>query len=73
MTNCPICGQEAKPLDRTGDAEGFDCSTHGPFKVGGTALTTRGGESREAWEKALQRAKDRTKPGEYPTINGYDF
>jgi hypothetical protein len=25
MAACPICNSEAEALDRTGDAEGFDC------------------------------------------------
>ena len=57
MPICPICQSEAKPLDRTGDAEGFDCPQHERFKVGGTALSTKSDASREQWEAALKKAK----------------
>ena len=32
---CPACNATAKPLDKTGDAEGLDCPEHGSFKVVG--------------------------------------
>ena len=35
-TVCPICKSPAQALDRTGDATGFDCPTHGKFKVADT-------------------------------------
>jgi len=30
-------------------------------------------KSREQWEAALAKAKQRTKPGEWPQITSYDF
>jgi len=33
---CPICKSPAQDLPRTGDATGFDCPTHGKFKVADT-------------------------------------
>jgi hypothetical protein len=72
---CPICKSKAKPLGRTGDAEGFDCPRHQQFKVVGTVFSLKRTEERtsDEWEKALMRAKRRTKPGEWPTIKSEDF
>jgi hypothetical protein len=40
MSNhCPICGSAAETLDKTGDADGFDCPQHGKFKVSSTTLS----------------------------------
>jgi NMD protein affecting ribosome stability and mRNA decay len=63
---CPICKTKAKPLDKTGDADGFDCPRHGRFKVAGTvwAQPSKTNASVEAWEAALKRAKGR-KPDEW--------
>jgi hypothetical protein len=36
MTRCPICEREAKHIPPTGDADIFDCPSHGVFKVAGT-------------------------------------
>ena len=38
MLLCPICKSVAQELDRTGDATGFDCETHGKFKVADTVF-----------------------------------
>lgn len=57
MTICPICKTEAAALDKTGEADGFDCPHHGKFKVSGTAMTTRQNANRDQWEAALKRAK----------------
>ena len=35
---CPICKSAVQELDRTGDATGFDCETHGKFKVANTVF-----------------------------------
>ena len=35
---CPICKSAVHELDRTGDANGFDCETHGKFKVADTVF-----------------------------------
>ena len=73
MATCPICKSEAAPLDRTGDAEGFDCSQHGKFKVSSTVFATRSGATLEQWEKALRRARAR-QPNEWaPCIIDSDF
>jgi hypothetical protein len=70
---CPICGSVAKPLDKTGDADGFDCPKHGRFKVGGTTMATKTSRPCQEWESALDRAKNRTKPDEWPMIKNDDF
>jgi hypothetical protein len=41
MTTCPICRSEAAALDKTGDADGFDCHEHGKFKVAGSVFATK--------------------------------
>lgn len=66
---CPICGTKAKPLDKIGDATGFECVNDGKFRV------ARGlrDAPRQKWEVALKRARAR-QPSEWaPTITGYDF
>ena len=72
---CPICKSVAQELDRTGDATGFDCEMDGKFKVANTVFAE--GRVRnytnEQWEAALRKAKQRTKPGEWPVINSYDL
>lgn len=75
MAICPICKSEAKPLDKVGDFEGFDCPQHGKFKVAGTVfrVDTFKNASQEKWESALKKAKAKTNPGEWPLINSYDF
>src|SRR6187397_3180165 len=72
---CPICNSKAKPLDKTGDAEGVNCPQHGLFKVAGSVFALARTRTRTAaeWEKALTRAKQRKKPGEWPLIRSEDF
>ena len=62
-------------LDRTGDATGFDCATHGNFKVADTVFAEGRAKdyTREQWEAALQKAKQRTKAEEWPVIKSSDF
>ena len=75
MTTCPICGENAGELPKTGDAEGFDCPMHGRFKVSDSVLQSEPGKSagRGQWEDALKRAKDRAKRDELPVVTTYDF
>ena len=69
---CPICKSEAKLLDKTGDATGYDCPEHGRFRVASSVLATKQDARREKWE-ALKRAKER-QPNEWaPLITTYDF
>ena len=73
---CPICKSPAvQELDRTGDATGFACPTHGNFKVADTVFAEQRAKNYTSaeWEAALHKAKQRTKPGERPVINRYDF
>jgi hypothetical protein len=70
---CPICKSKAIPLGRTGDAMGFDCPEHNKFKVSDTVLSLLRAKTREQWEAALAKAKQRTKPGEWPLVTSYDF
>jgi hypothetical protein len=72
---CPICKSKARPLPRTGDAMGYECETHGRFKVADSVLRlpSLGAASGEQWERALKNAKWRARPGEWPVIVRYDF
>ncbi len=62
-------------LDRTGDATGYACATHGNFKVANTVPAEAKAEhyTGEQWEAALHKATQRTKSGEWPVIDSYDF
>jgi hypothetical protein len=62
-------------FDRTGDATGFDCETHGKFKVA-NAVFKEGrvkNYSPAQWEAALRKASHRAKEGEWPDIESSDF
>lgn len=72
-TKCPICGSKAKPLNKPGDATGFDCPTHSQFKVANSVLANQSAYTREQWEAALKRAKSRTPPGVRPKIMTNNF
>ena len=72
---CPICKSAVQELDRTGGATGFDCETHGQFKVADGVF--KDGRVKNyisaQWEAALYRARERMKEGEWPVINSYDL
>ena len=68
---CPICKSVAQELDRTGDATGFDCPTHGKFKIADTIFPED--YTRQQWEVALKKAQLRTKQGEWPIARIRDF
>ena len=73
---CPICKSAVQQeLDRTGDAIGYACATDGNFKVADTVFAEQRAKNytREQWEAALHKAKQRTKPGEWPVIKREDF
>jgi hypothetical protein len=59
---------------RTGDAT-VHCPTHGDFKVADTVFAEEGAEdyTREEWEAALDKAKQRAEPDEWPLIIVDDF
>jgi hypothetical protein len=71
---CPICKSAAHRLDCTGDATGYACATHGGFHVAGSVFAEHRAKdyTRQQWEDALRRAKQRAK-GEWPVIIRYDF
>jgi len=76
---CPICNSPAEELDRTGEATGYSCPTHGNFKVANKVFAKEGSEdyTREQWETALDKARQRTEPDEeedeWPLIITDDF
>jgi hypothetical protein len=75
MPQCPICKSEAEQLDPSGDWRVFDCPEHETFRVVDTifSLPAKMTASREKWEAALAKAKQRTKSGEWPLIESYDL
>jgi hypothetical protein len=62
-------------LDRTGDATGYACPTHGNFKVADTVFAEAKAKhySREQWEAALEKAEERAEPESWPLIITDDF
>lgn len=52
-----------------------NCPTHSAFRVADSVFAEERAKhySREQWEAALQRAKQRTKLGDWPLITAYDF
>ena len=72
---CPVCKSPVHEFERTRDATGFDCETHGKFKVANTVF--KDGRVKNytpaQWEAALRKAKQRTKAGEWPVIRSFDF
>jgi hypothetical protein len=72
---CPICKSAVQELDRTGDATGYACATHGNFKVVDSVFAEQRAKdyTREQWEAALRKLKQRTKAGEWPIIKRDDF
>jgi hypothetical protein len=71
---CPICKSPAQELPGTGDATGFQCPTHGAFKVAETVFA-EASYSRDQWEAALDKAEQRAEPdeNELPLIIVDDF
>jgi hypothetical protein len=72
---CPICKSSAQELPRTGDATGFQCPTHGAFKVADSVLAEAKDYTRDQWEAALDKAEQRAEPDEdeLPLIIVDDF
>jgi hypothetical protein len=73
---CPICKSPAtQELDRTGDATGFHCPTHGNFKVADTVFAEAKVKdcTPEQWEAALDKAEQRAEPDAWPLIITDDF
>jgi hypothetical protein len=74
--DCPICNPSVQELPGTGDASGFHCPTHGDFKVANTVFEEEDAKNytRQEWEAALDKAKQRTDPEEEgPLIITDDF
>jgi len=67
----PLPSSPAQELPRTGDATGFDCPTHGKFKVADTIAAEEC--TRQRWEAALRKAKLRAKPWEVPLVMSEDL
>jgi hypothetical protein len=57
---CPIYKSSAQELPLTGDATGYNCPTHGDFKVADTvfAEAKAKGYTREQREDALEKASN---------------
>ena len=72
VLHCPICKSTAHEFPRIGDATGFLCAAHGNFKVADTIFVLDENYSRQEWEIALRRAKQRAR-GAWPLIRRADF
>jgi hypothetical protein len=75
MVHCPICNAEASPPAKIGLAGGFDCPSHGRFKVSEDVLDTPvfRDASRRQWEAALKRARALPQIPALPCITSYHF
>jgi len=70
---CPICKSPAQQLPGAGEATGFRCVIHHNFKVANAVWREAEEYTREQWEIALRKAKQRAKPGQWPVIRTGDF
>lgn len=70
---CPICKSLAQQLLGTGYATAFRCVIHNNFKVSDTVSERAEEYTREQWEIALRKAKQRATPGQWPVIRRGDF
>jgi hypothetical protein len=70
---CPICKSPAQQLPSMGDATAFRCVIHHNFKVANTVGRDADEYTREQWEIALRKAKQRADPGKWPVIRRGDF
>ena len=63
---CPVCKSSAQELLHTGHAAAFHCPTHGDFKVADTVFAEANAKNytRDQWEAALDKAKQRAEPDE---------
>jgi hypothetical protein len=69
-TVCPICNPSAQELPPSGEAT-VHCPTHGDFKFADTIFCED--YTRKEWEAALDKAKQRAEPDEWPLIIVDDF
>ena len=74
IVECPICKPSAQELPPTEDAT-VHCPTHGDFKVAETVLAEAKDYTREEWEAALDKAKQRAEPDddEWAVVTVDDF
>jgi len=70
---CPICKSPAQQLPNIGDATAFRCVIHHNFKVADAVWSDAEEYTREQWEIALRRVRQRAKPGQWPIIRRRDF
>jgi hypothetical protein len=72
---CPICKSAVQQLDRTGDATGYACPTHGNFKVADSVFAKAKAKdyTREQWEAALDKAEERAELEGWPLVITDDF
>jgi hypothetical protein len=80
MDKCPVCKQTLEQSER-GFIDGYavKCPVHGWIEISDTVNTTRSNEPRDAWERALRKARDRahrdsdTLAWRRPRILDHDF
>jgi hypothetical protein len=70
---CPICKSRAQQLPSIGGTTAFRCVIHHNFKLADAVWPDAEGYTREQWEIALRKAKQRAKPGQWPIIRRGDF
>jgi hypothetical protein len=70
---CPICKSPAQQLPNIGNETAFRCVIHHSFKVADAVWRDAEEYTREQWEIALRKAKQRAKPGQWPVIKKGDF
>jgi hypothetical protein len=71
--NCAMCGNQADPLPRTFDGDGFHCATCGDYGISGSVLGSESWENLGRRLQALTNAKMQAEPGNLPKINTYSF
>jgi hypothetical protein len=72
MKKCPVCQADVEQFEQ-GFIDGYavKCPTHGWFEFSDTARVTRSSEPREAWERALTKARARVyQTGQHKTVAG---
>jgi len=82
MDKCPVCKSDAEELDAgLFDGYAIKCPTHGEIEFSDSVRVERWDNAREAWERALTKARARTiKSAQHETVAGkrpriltYDF
>jgi hypothetical protein len=72
MDQCPVCKAEAEEVERGFfDGTAVKCPAHGWFEYSDTVQVSRSNEPREAWERALTKARNRAqRTGKHETVAG---